>query len=427
MTESILEKIMKFVFVDKENICTYHDGKTVKAESTYITNYRENSKREQKNREWKQKSDMMLYDDFYGMRNERVVAQINSVSPTLEENKCLYTFSVNETSGIYYKYFDGEKNTEAHFLSSNEYIFKDVTINSKGEITGTVQKDFLSSDIAVFSKNGGDYKCVTGGDSKDENPFSDGNGNIWFNSYGIGRDVNNEFVKYGCSEILKLDTARMEIETILSSEKYSYVKPIVDKNGDLYCIRTLGEEKEKQNVFLQVLLIPVRIVQALIGFVSMFVTIFAGKPLVEGKGKTRSGNGAAKHADGKQIFINNHLLNVEQEMKRNKKTADSGFIPHGWKLIKIKPASEDFSVNYNAETAEEIASGVADFALTEENGQKIVLYTNGKHIFSVVLDGEKKRKKLVNTDFCVKLGVLSVTEEEKTAKQNEEDIFFNGL
>ena len=395
---------MKFTFIDKEQICVYENGKTEKYESSYVQRYRETSKRDQKNKEWKKNSDAMLYDDYFE-RNEKVIASIRSVSPTLEDNKLVYAFSVNETSGIYYKYTDDEKKTEAHVISSGEEEFSDIVVSQSGEIGGVVQRSAFTSDIAIFSKNGGDYKCITGGDSKDEHPFFGKNGDIFFNSYGVGRDMDNEFVKYMPSEILKLNVHSMQIDTIVSDGKYSYIKPILDSEGNLYCIRKPGEETEKSgNPFLKILLIPVRIVEALVGFVSMFVTIFTGKPLVEGKGKTRSGGGAAKNADEKKIFVHNHMLNVEKELKKNEKEQDAGFIPRSWKLVKIKKSDDDFSAQYDHGMAEELASGVADFCLTEENGEKILVYTNGKRVFALREDGEKK--KLVNTDFCVKIGAI---------------------
>ena len=137
---------MKFTFIDKEELCVFEDGKLEKYQSGYVTRYRENSKREQKNREWKKNSDRMLYEDYLE-GNERVVAEITSLSPTVEKNKILYSFTVNETSGIYYKYTDDEKKTEAHFLSSNEERFFDLSVNASGEIVGTVQKDSITSDI----------------------------------------------------------------------------------------------------------------------------------------------------------------------------------------------------------------------------------------------------------------------------------------
>jgi len=403
---------MYFTFIDKEKICIFNNGSVQEYESTYITRYRENIKNEKRNKEWKKSSDIMMYEGMY--QDETVIAQISSVSPTLENNKILYALSVNETSCVYGKYTDDEKKTEAHFISSNEETFKDIVMNANGEIAGTVQKDYLTSDIALFSKNGGDYKCITGGDSKDENPCFGLHGEIWFNSYGIGRDLDNEFIKYVPSEILKINTCTLELQTAVSDGKYSYVKPIVDKNGDLYCIRKPGEEKEKQNIFLQILLVPVRIVQAIIGFISFFVNIFAGKPLMDGKGKTSGGDSAAKHPDGRKLFIHNQMLNVDKELKKNKKIPDSGFIPHSWKLVRIRKNTDDFaSQTYDVENAEELAHGVADFCLTEDGGEAALVYTNGKHIFGLSFaNGEKKKKKLADVDFCIKIGALQTNGNE---------------
>lgn len=401
---------MKFSFTDGEKIGFYKDGKTEKFESSYIERYKETARRSAKNSEWKKNSDLMLYEGFVNDNNE-VRAEILSVCPTFEENKILYSFAVNESFGIYWKDLEDEKKTEAHFLTSNEEIFSDLSVNNTGDILGKVQKDPYASDIVVFSKNGGDYKTLTGGDSLDENPFFTQQG-IWFNSYGIGRNVNNEFVKYVPSEILRLNPVSMQIETVISDENYSFIKPVLDGEGNLYCIKKEGEEKEKKNVFLEILLIPVRIIQAIVGFISMFVTIFTGKPLVEGKGRSSYGGSAAKNPDGKKIFLHQTLLNVEKEMKKNKNTENGGFIPRSFKLVKI-----DLS---NKENVEELTSGVADFCLVEEEGEQALFYTNGKHIFQLKIEkGEWKRRKILNTDCCLKIASLNGL---KT--QEKEELFF---
>ena len=407
---------MKFTFIDKENLCVYTDGSVQKMESEYVTRYRENFKRDKRNKEWKKSTDAMMYDDYF-FKEESTIVSMYSVSLTLEENKILYSFSVNETSGVYYKYTDDEKKTEAHFITSNEENFKDISMNRNGVIAGTVQKDSLTSDIAVFSPQGGDYKCITGGDSLDENPFAAENGVFFYNSYGIGRDMDNDFVQYVPSEILKINTRSMEVETVLADGKNSYIKPVLDGEGNLYCIRKPGEEKEKNNVLLDILLIPVRIAQAIIGFISMFVRIFAGKPLMNGKGKTSGGGSAAKNADEQKIFIHNHLLNVEKELKRNKKAEDSGFIPLSWRLVRFKKSTdgEFFETQYDINGGEELAKGVADFCLTDN----AIVYTNGKRIFELQFtDGEMKKKKLLNTDFCIKISAIHGQKSEK-----ETDIF----
>ena len=112
-------------------------------------------------------------------------------------------------------------------------------------------------------------------------------------------------------------------------------------------------------------------------------------------------------------------------MKKNKKSEESGFIPRSWKLVKIPFTNDDFSESvYNAEKAEELASGVADYFVTEENGENVFVYTNGKRIFEL-RGKEKIKKKLLHTDFCIKLGAVQVkNDSEETAEKTD---FFNIL
>lgn len=93
--------------------------------------------------------------------------------------------------------------------------------------------------------------------------------------------------------------------------------------------------------------------------------VFHGKNLVSG-GSGRavdSGGGAAKNGrpNAGKAFVNNNLLNVDKELKKNKKQEDYGFIPSSWKLVRIGTDGKE---------AAEIASGVADFCLVRENGAK---------------------------------------------------------
>ncbi len=394
---------MKFLYLDRDKIGVFKEGKTSFYESKYIEQYKENAKRMERNREWKKQTDAMMADGFY-VGGEPIHTKIHSASFTTEENKIVYTLSVNELSRVCYKYLEDKEQTESNIVSSNEVTFLSFFMNEDGDAVGSVQTGEGKADIAVFSKESGDYKLVTNGDSLDENPFIDEGGRVIFNSYGVGRDEDNEFVTYVPSEILEYNLQSGELKTVLADGKYSFVKPMKDSEGNLYCIRKPGAEKERENIFLQILLIPVRIVEAIIGFVSVFVSIFAGKPLVSGK--AMNGGGTRKRdKDPKEAFIHNQLVNVEREQKRNQKTADGGFIPREWKLLRYTKNEGDFDEEYTL--AEELACGVADYCITEEDGKTVLLYTNGQKIFSLVKEEEKwTKKKLVNTDFCLKVSAL---------------------
>lgn len=239
-----------------------------------------------------------------------------------------------------------------------------------------------------------------GGDSLDENPSFDSAENcVLFNSYGVGRDANNNFIEYMPSEVYRLNLSTLDVELVVSDPKFSYIKPLADSKGDIYCIKKPGSEKTGGNPIVEILMIPVRIVQAIAGFISAFVMCFSGKSLVSGQsGRSALGDGSAakKGGDAKKVFINNNLLNVDKELKKNKKQEDYGFIPSSWKIVRL---------GKNGASDTEIASGAADFCLVEEDGKTKFVYTNGKHIFSV--EEGQKRQKLADTDFCLKVGGIA--------------------
>lgn len=400
-----MEKVSKIrlVYTDGEKLCYYADGKKYAYESGFIKRYRETALNSAKNKEWKRKSEQML-DEFYFEEDSGVYAEIHSVSLTEEENKIAYTFTVNQTSGVYFKYLDDEEKTEAHVISSNEEDFVSYYVNEDGEAVGAIRSGEYSANIAVFNADRGDYKTLTDGGSLDENPFLCQDGDILYNSYGVGRDAENQFVAYLPSEILKLNSRSMQLETLVSDENYSFVKPMQDSDGNLYCIRKPGAERKRENVFLQILTIPVRIIEAIVGFISAFVTIFSGKPMVSDGGNVKGNNSAAKNGkkDRRKIFVNNQLINAEEELKRNQKSEYGGFIPREWALVKLQPKGDG-----EYEILEEIAQGVADYCIIEDGEATKLVYTNGKYVFECFQEENKwKRNKLFNADCCLKISGL---------------------
>ena len=144
-------------------------------------------------------------------------------------------------------------------------------------------------------------------------------------------------------------------------------------------------------------MIPVRILQGIVGFISAFVTFFSGKPLVSDTGKNSNGyNTRAKRFenDEKRLFVANQMINVEKEMKKNKKDEYPSFIPRSWKLVHVKKDKEDVY-------EQKFLSSVADYCLLDENN---IIVTNGKYIFHIVKeDNFWTSKAILKTDFCLKV------------------------
>ena len=397
---------MEFLFIDGEEICIYKDGEISEYKSGFIEKYKDATLRSIKTSEWRKKSRTeMLLNEYYPFDDEdEFKVKINSAWLVNDKTEILYSFTVNETSGIYKKYLNEENETEAHVISSSELEFSSIYYYDYG-IVASVNKNQITSDIAVFSQDLSDYKFVTSGDSLDENPYLHTDGKIYFNSYGVARDEVGNCLGYDNSEIYSLDIKTMEIKEIVNNRKYSLVKPVPYRNG-LLMIKKPTETEEKSNIFLDILMIPIRILQGIVGFISAFVTFFSGKPLVSdggsSNGYTRSKN---LKTDEKRLFVLNNFLNVEKELKKNKRDRFPSFIPKSWKLILLK----------NLETEDNIIqqtylSGIADYCVLDENN---IIATNGKYVF-LIKDEEKnyKVKALFKTSCCLK--VFPVPEKGKS-------------
>lgn len=163
------------------------------------------------------------------------------------------------------------------------------------------------------------------------------------------------------------------MKEIRASEKYSYIKPVEDENGDIYCIRKPAKERDRHNPVVEILLIPYRLLMAIVNFIQIFVVFFTGKTMTGG------GNNPAKgrDTDSRQMIIRGNVIEVDKEIARNKKFKDKdlAFIPASWKLVRIRGGEE-----------EEMKSGICDFSLAEGG----VVCTNGRKVF-FLKDGKSEK------------------------------------
>ena len=238
-----------------------------------------------------------------------------------------------------------------------------------------------------------DYRCVTDGDTLDADPYisPDDCNIIYFSSRGVGRDSHGNFVELSPSAICKLDMNAMDIEEVAVSPNYSYFKPVYH-DGKLYAIKA-PVKGNRGNAFVEFLLFPWRILQAIASFINIFVMATTGKGLTEGGPNPARG----KDYDSKKIEVAGNLIDVDKQIKKNasKKDSDFGFIPKSWQLIEV-------------ESGKVIKSGVGDYDIAEDG---TIIATNGRRIFEIK-DG--KCRKVCNAEFCVKVGC-----KHGTAKQSD--------
>lgn len=247
---------------------------------------------------------------------------------------------------------------------------------------------------------------MTSGDSLDENPYLHTDGKIYFNSYGVARDEVGNCLGYDLSNIYSLNIKSMEIDDVINHPKYSLVKPIPYRKG-LLMIKKPADAEEKTNILLDILMIPVRILQGIVGFISAFVSFFAGKDLVSDDTPQSNGYTKAKRFSKKekQLFVSNQFINVDKEMKKNKKEEFPSFIPKSWKLIFL--SNLDNKQNVKEDT---YLSGIADYCVIDDNN---IIATNGKYVFLIKdEDTTYDVKVLFKTNCCLKVFPIPKKDEE---------------
>lgn len=367
---------MQFVYSDGLRL-VLDDGQPISRESDYLTNYIAQTQRMNDAKQWKSSGyGASFRGETQDRHPERVEAFVNSLA-VLDEKTVLYSFTVNEMSGLYKKDFTREKDGEAHVVHSNNTEFLGLDYNERTDTAVcTVKTDSVCANLALVDMKTNDYRVVTGGDSKDYNPsFSRAKANtVLFDSCGVGRDYNGTFVRYAPAAVASLNTLTMEITEIKSSDKYSYVCPKDDEQGNLYCIRRPVAEKKKRNLFIDILLIPWRLLQAIYYFLESFVLLFTGKTFTEKNQNPTKG----RERNSQQILIDGNKIEADKEFKRNQRNKDklAGFIPYSWQLIKLTDGGDEI-----------IKKGIAAFDVCPDGA---LVCTNGKHVFRIA-DGKTEK------------------------------------
>lgn len=380
--------MIKFTYADGENICEYDGEKATSHASIFIEKYKRNATESARLKEWK-KGENALFRGETDMRDGAdpvFNASVEGVFPTAEDGKVVYAFSVNDACGIYRKDLNDEKKTEAHVINSNDKRFSGGCLDVENNILATsLQKNYFNSDIALFDLNTDDYKTVTDGDTLDVDPFisPDEPNIIYYSSRGAGRDANGEFIKFSPAAVYRLDMDMLDVRPVIGDDKHNYFKP-VRHGGKLYCIKAPVREK-RGNPLLEIILIPYRILQAIVGFFEVFVRAFTGKSLAGGGNNPTK----ARDYDSRKTVIAGNLINVEKNAKKNasKKNPDYGFMPSSWKIIDV-------------DSGKSLAEGVADFDIAEDG---TIVYTNGRRIFTLK-DGVKK--KVCNAERCFRVSCI---------------------
>lgn len=134
----------------------------------------------------------------------------------------LYTFTVNQTSGVIEKTLSAKKDGERFILHTNdgELLSSDYNVTD-GKFVAELRRGEISSDLVLLDTERGDYVSITDGDSRDENPsFSKKRpGVVLYDSLAAGRNARGEFVEYAPAAVYEYDLNTLDLKEIRRERK----------------------------------------------------------------------------------------------------------------------------------------------------------------------------------------------------------------
>jgi hypothetical protein len=307
--------------------------------------------------------------------------QIRVTTARFDQPNVILYFLQDEGIGGLFSY-DLKSGVETRILHRQHLALSDICLDvaSRKIVCSSESKDG-ACNIATMTSDGNGLRELTGGDTIDCAPsWSDSEqATILYQSSGIARDQEGYIAAHGNISIQKLDTRTGTIEAVMEDPRFDYLQPRLCPKGNLHFIRRPYEASKygAENVVLDTLFFPFRLLRALFHYLNFFSLMYSRKPLTGATG------GPAVKADIKDIILKGRRIDAEKAL-RSESTVGGipSLVPKSWQLV--------HRTVQGAETI--LATNVVSYDITAD-GQ--IIYSNGRGVF---LCGPREPELLFKSD-----------------------------
>jgi hypothetical protein len=262
---------------------------------------------------------------------------------------------------------------ERRLWNDNRTQVRHVSVSREtGDMVFSILHENGTANIGVKMTVEGGVQELTEGDSFDTAPrWRPGQEKkIVYQSAGIGRNREGQFLALGPFSIQQLDPTASELTTLLEDRRFDYLAPQFLRDGSLLYIRRPYERHARISplrMLKNIVLFPFRLIYAIVQFLNFFSAAYTGKKL--------TGGGNAREMDLKQMMLWGNLVQSQRQARVEDESGD--LVPKSWQLCSQKP---------NGETRT-LSSGVLAYDVNEDGR---IIFTNGNAIFLLGPDGRKE-------------------------------------
>lgn len=294
-----------------------------------------------------------------GSGDDSMLVRMLSVTGSPRPELIYYSLATDAVGGLFCQNLDtGEERRVFH---KERYHLDDLAHHPTRNEILAVKRDADGSSIVITACERFDVHTVTEGDSLDLSPswIPGEEDSFVYQSAGVGRNQSGNAIGLGPCSIIRVDMKSGRSTVLLEDEQYDYLCPRMDKEGNLYCIRRKydrgGRALTVGETIKEFVLVPVRLVKALFGFLNMMSQIFGKESLL------KTGVGGKKEIDRQEVFLKGRLIDLK---KRENAKEEHGIAPSDWTLIKVDPSG----------AVSEVRGNVCDFDWNPQSG---LILTNG--------------------------------------------------
>jgi hypothetical protein len=360
---------MQYAFISDGKLFIQDDDGAIKEISSKFAIEKDEEAESQKSlHSWKSSKENI--DPYFGSNilwggqgSQRPYRKFRFKSVMIKNSDLLFYLLTNDyVTGLFE--YNVREDEELRLFHKNDFAEVGMDYSRETEkFVAALQNEDGSADLDLLDSEGRYEKTLTGGDSRDSNPtFSKFNPEeVLYQSSGLARSEEGFLMAFGPEAINKVNIETREISSLASEERYDYLLPKDDVDGNLYFIRRLYNRPGYQHplkIIFYIVTFPIRFIWAIFKFLDAFTKLFTEKP------KLRSGPEIQPDAKNKYVRVLGETIYLAKIKKTLRSQEGISLVPKSWELVKI---SKDGVM-------EVIARNVSSYDL-DEKGE--IHFTNG--------------------------------------------------
>jgi hypothetical protein len=294
--------------------------------------------------------------------------RIEGVTQDRNQQALYYFLLADQVGGLFRR--DTDREGERRIFHKEKLHLSDLECHPEGDVLLCTHHEGEASHIARLASDRFQLRELTEGDTRDSGAsWVPGDADAFvYQSAGIGRNPQGHAVGLGPSAVIRVGLRDGSTQVLMEDPAYDFLAPRMDAQGNLYCIRRNYESERGLTLFetfKEFLMMPMRLLQALFGFLNVMTQMFGKERLL------KAGTGQRQEVDRAGIFIKGRYL---ESMASAAAEDEKGYTPADWTLIRVDASGQ----------VRELCQHVCDFDCSPDG---TLLVTNGKSIRRISPDG----------------------------------------